>query len=141
MFLEIAGQGQRLLTTGADGKATAGLEGPEPSAVRAAAYAGGAWALGAWTPWDAALDGLTLAIGSNGGGSVVIESVRGGVVKLTSADAWDLSWMLMQMGAPTVLVPGRPLDVSGLPAGSYGIALGGADVARLKEPSWEVAAR
>jgi hypothetical protein len=67
VFLEVASQGQRLLTTGADGRAATGLEGPEPNAIRTATYAGGAWALGAWTPWDAALDWQRLAIGPRRG--------------------------------------------------------------------------
>jgi Carboxypeptidase regulatory-like domain len=130
VFLEQQGLGQRLLTTGADGQATAGIEGAEPPAVRAAAYAGGLWALGAWTSWDAAQQGLALAIDAAGHGAIQVVSTRTGLLQLVSTDGWNLSWMLQELGAPPAAGSGAPA-VRGLPAGAYAVSLGGAGPAQV----------
>jgi hypothetical protein len=115
----------RLLTTTFDGTATASLDGDEPPAVRAAAYAGGVWTLGSWTPWDAAQQGLSLASGSAGRGVLVVTSAQGAAVKLLSADGWDLSWLYQYLGAPLQAAPAKPLEIQGLPAGAYAVSAGG----------------
>jgi hypothetical protein len=125
VFLQEQGGNLRLLTTTGDGTATASLDGDEPPAVRAAAYAGGIWTLGPWTPWDAAQQGLSLASGPAGRGALVVTSAQGAAVKLLSADGWDLSWLYQYLGAPLQAAPAKPLEIQGLPAGAYAVSAGG----------------
>jgi hypothetical protein len=129
VFFEEQGRGIRFLTTGADGAASAGIEGDPPPAVRAAAYAAGLWTLGPWTAWDAAQQGLALAIDPSGRGSLVVSSARGATLKLLSSDGWDLSWLYQLLGEPLQAAPAKPLEVQGLPAGAYGLSGGQAGIA------------
>jgi hypothetical protein len=124
VFLEEQGAGLRLLTTGADGTASAGLEGGAPAAVRASAYAAGIWTLGAWTPWDTAQQGLALESDGAGRGTLVISSTQPAAVRLVSADGWDLSFLYQILGAPLQVLPTKPLELQGLPAGAYTISGG-----------------
>jgi hypothetical protein len=114
-----------MMSTGADGSITMSMDGGDASAVRAAAYAGGLWALGSWTPWDVAQQqGLPLVIDPAGHGALLLTAAQGGKVRLLSMDGWDLSWMYQLLGLPLQALPGNPLEVSGLPAGSYGLSEG-----------------
>ncbi len=124
VFFEEQGKGIRFLTTGADGTASAGIEGDPPQAVRAAAYAGGIWTLGSWTPWDAAQQGLPLRTDPSGHGVLVVSSAQGAAVRLLSSDGWDLSWLCQLLGEPLQVSAGKPLEVQGLPAGTYGLSGG-----------------
>ncbi len=114
-----------MMSTGADGSITTSMDGGDASAVRAAAYAGGLWALGSWTPWDVAQQqGLPLVIDPAGHGALLVTAAQGGRVRLLSMDGWDLSWMYQLLGLPLQALPGNPLEVSGLPVGSYGLSEG-----------------
>jgi hypothetical protein len=122
VFLEEAGKGQRLLTTGADGRATATLEPPLPPQVRAAAFSGGAWGFGTWMTRDAVQDGLTVAV--TGIGSLTVTSAKlAGSPRVLTEGGWDLSWLLRLLGAPAALSVRQPLQLSGLPAGRYDVQL------------------
>ena len=125
VFLEEEGRAPRLLTAGADGRAVAPIEEPHPARLRAAALAGGRWALGAWTGWERAAEGLTLAVAPSG--SLAIESSRAGVPRVLSEQGWDVSWLLTRVGARPEVAPGLPLVLDGLPAGRYTIALDGVE--------------
>jgi hypothetical protein len=130
VFFQEQGGGITLLTTAADGTASATVEGAQPPAVRAAAYAGGIWTLGAWTPWDAAQQGILLPSDASGHGALVVTSAQGALVKLQSSDGWDLSWLYQLLGIPLQAAPAMPLVISGLPGGAYGLsAVGGGAVA------------
>jgi hypothetical protein len=123
VFFEEEGKDIRLLATGTDGSAVAGIEAPLAQRVRAGTFAGGAFALGDWTPLDQAQQGLTLQLGGTGG--LVVRSAKGeGAARVLSPSGWDLSWMMRLLGGGTEISPAQPLRLEGLPAGAYTVTLG-----------------
>jgi hypothetical protein len=123
VFLEEEGRGSRILTADFQGRATAMLQPPYPAQVRAAAVAGGQWALGAWRALEEAKEGLmTLSLGQTG--SVLITSQEEqGAPEIRSADGWDLAALLTRIGARPLVAPDLPLEIHGLPEGTYNIGL------------------
>jgi hypothetical protein len=123
VFLEEEGSGQRILTAGPDGVATAAVEPPLPARVRAAATNGSAWGFGNWIAWETAQGGLALSLGS--GSLVVSAETKSGSPTIASPRGWDLSWLLTMLGARPAVSPELPLRLDGLPAGSYTVSLDG----------------
>jgi hypothetical protein len=123
VFFEEEGKGMRLLATGTDGSAAAGLEAPLAPRVRAGTFAGGAFALGDWIALDQAQQGLILQLGGTGG--LMVRSAKGeGAARVLSPSGWDLSWMMRLLGGGTEVTPAQPLRFEGLPAGDYTVILG-----------------
>jgi hypothetical protein len=131
VYFQEQGGGTLMLTTGADGMTSTTIEGTEPPAVRAAAYAGGIWTLGVWTPWDLAQQGLALASDPSAHGALIVTSAQGTKVKLLSSDGWDLSWLYQLLGLPLQTTPANPLEIQGLPAGAYGLSGSGTAVSAI----------
>jgi hypothetical protein len=125
VFFEEEGKGMRLLVTGTDGSASAGLEAPLAPRVRAGAFANGGFAFGEWASLEQAQQGLALQPAATGG-MVVRSAKRQGAVRVMSQSGWDVSWMMRLLGASTEITVERPLRLDGLPAGSYTVSLGGA---------------
>jgi hypothetical protein len=127
VFFEEAGKGTRLLVTGADGRAMAGLEAPQAARVRAGASVNGSFALGDWTGLDDARQGLVVQLGESGG--IVIRSVSAtGSVRIVLATGWDLSLMMRFLGMDTGITPAKPLRIEGAPPGAYKVILGPSEV-------------
>lgn len=124
VFLQEEGRGERILTTGADGRAALRVEPPFPPRLRLAATSGNLWALGSWTGWEEAAEGLTLRLsGAAGTLRAVSESARG-ALRIVAQDGWDLSWLLTRLGGRPELSPDLPWRLDGLPAGTYTVTLG-----------------
>lgn len=121
VFLDDPGGGQRLLTTDAQGSASASLEPPLPERVRAAAFTPGGWTLGGWVSLETAREGIALQVGEVG--SLAVTSELRGELQIVSQDGWNLSSLLRQLGASLAVQPRAPLRVDGLPAGAYGLSL------------------
>jgi hypothetical protein len=127
VFLEEEGKGLRLVVADGQGRATVTLDPPLPLRVRTAAFAASAWGFGNWVDWKAASQGLAVAVG--GGGSLVVKSAKQrGSPRIVTQDGWDVSWLLRLLGAPPMLSPEQPLQVTGLTAGQYSVSLDGASV-------------
>lgn len=124
VFLEEEGRGQRILTTGVDGRAAARLNPPAPTNVRLAAMANGVWTLGAWQPWNDIEGVVSLQIGS-WGSLRIASSDRAGTPRILSPGGWDLAWMLTRLGSRPALTPGQPLEIQGLPVGAYTVSFEG----------------
>jgi hypothetical protein len=140
VFLDEDGRGQRILTTAADGRAVASLEPPLPARVRAAATSGHTWGWGNWVDWEKAREGLAVPLGASG--SLILSSeTRQGSPRVVSAEGWDLSWLLRQLGAPVVVAPGQPWRLDGLPAGRYLVSLGEASLTVAVQKSEPAEAR
>jgi hypothetical protein len=121
VFFEEDGKGLRIVMTGADGRAAAGIEAPLPRRLRAAATTGTGWAFGGWVAWSEAQTGLALQIG--GGGSLLIRSDEGrSEPQVAEQSGWDVSWLLRQLGTAPSAAPGQPLRLIGLPAGRYTVS-------------------
>ncbi|MEO8504578.1 MAG: carboxypeptidase-like regulatory domain-containing protein [Acidobacteriota bacterium] len=124
VFVEIPGQGLRIVTADASGTADLDLTPPRPPNLRAAAVVAGRWVLGSWVATDAALEsGLSLPAIPGGGLEVKLES---GLQRLeiVSEAGWNLSALLDRLGVPPEASPGYPLRLDGLPAGAYTIQAG-----------------
>jgi len=126
VFLDLAGQGVRILTTDATGQATAELSPPLPERVRVAATTGGGWSFGSWVPWREARGGLRATLGDARLLVRLEEEGSGGVPRLLAPGGWDLGLLVQLLGTPLRLAPDAPLLLAGLPAGSYRIELGAA---------------
>lgn len=124
VFLEEEGRGQRLLTTGMDGRVAARIDPPPPSRVRLAALANGAWSLGEWKGWSEVSMPLTL-LASPGGSVRVGSASRSGSPRILSPHGWDVSWLLTRLGVRPTFAPGHPLEIHGLPEGNYAVSLEG----------------
>jgi hypothetical protein len=123
VFFEEEGKGMRLLATGTDGSAAAGIEAPFAPRVRAGAFAGGGFTLGGWSGLEQARQGVKLRLEETGG--LVVRSARKeGAARVLSPEGWDLSWMMRLMGGSTEVTPAQPLRLDGLPAGAYTVTLG-----------------
>jgi hypothetical protein len=122
VFLEEAGKGVRILTAAADGRASVTVEPPVPERLRAAATTGSAWAFGNWAAWQTGRNVLPLSF--EPGGSLTVTSQRKeGPPRILTPGGWDLSWLLTLLGNRPVVAPGRPVVMTGLPAGSYRVSL------------------
>jgi hypothetical protein len=130
VILEEEGKGQRLMRTAADGKVTATLEAPLPPRLRAAAWAGGKWGLGAWMDRAAAGEGISV-VAAGGAGLRVRSASRRGMPRVASETGWDVSWLLRLLGSPAALSPEGPLELYGLPAGRYSVSLEDAETTVL----------
>jgi hypothetical protein len=53
---------------------------------------------------------------------------RQGSPHIVTQDGWDVSWLLRLLGAPPVLSPERPLQMTGPTAGQYSVSLDGESV-------------
>ncbi|OQC41410.1 MAG: hypothetical protein BWX64_00912 [Acidobacteria bacterium ADurb.Bin051] len=126
VFLDLAGQGVRILTTDATGQATAEPSPPLPERVRVAATTGGGWSFGSWVPWREARGGLRATLGDARLLVRLEEEGSGGVPRLLAPGGWDLGLLVQLLGTPLRLAPDAPLLLAGLPAGSYRIELGAA---------------
>jgi hypothetical protein len=123
VFFEEEGKGLRLLASGTDGSAVAGIEPPLAPRVRAGAFSGGGFALGDWTALEQARQGLTVQFAGTGG--LAVRSAGGkGTARVVSPSGWDLSWMMRLLGGSTEVTPAQPLRLDGLPAGAYTVTLG-----------------
>lgn len=125
VFLEEEGNGQRILTAAADGRAQAVFDPPYPARVRLAATAGGTWALGPWTEWKAAREGLDVVLGGDPGSLLVVSDSRAGVPQILTGDGWDIAWLFTRLGARPAAGPETPLRIGGLPPGTYTVVLDG----------------
>lgn len=135
VFVDEEGKGQRLVVADAQGKAEIRLEPPLAPRVRAAAFSAGSWGFGDWLDGPIAEAGLRVEVAGAESFVVTSETHRGSPRILTS-NGWDVSWLLRLLGAPPMLAPDRPLQMSGLVAGRYSVSLDGAsitlDVARQR---------
>lgn len=123
VFFEEEGKGIRLLVTGTDGRALAGIEAPLPPRVRAGAFAGGGFVLGDWIGLEPARQGMTLQHGETGG--LEVRSASGnGAVRVVSPGGWEVSWLMRLLGISSETSPEQPLRLEGLPAGAYTVTLG-----------------
>ncbi len=77
VFIELPGQGMRVLTADSSGVAKLLLDPPYPETVRAAARIGMTWALGPWQPFDRARNGLALSPGPTGSLGLVAGESQG----------------------------------------------------------------
>ncbi|HVT57502.1 MAG TPA: carboxypeptidase-like regulatory domain-containing protein [Thermoanaerobaculia bacterium] len=128
VFLEEEGKGQRILTTDAEGKASASIEPPLAPRVRPAVATGNGWIFGGWVPAAQAQDeGLTVQSGP-AGSLLLTSAAKSGSPRIVSDSGWDLSQLMRQLGATPLLTPGRPLRLDGLPVGSYNVSLDGASL-------------
>ena len=66
---------------------------------------------------------VTLAPQDTGSVRIASRELHGATVIFT-ADGWDLSWLLTRIGARPVVSPDLPLEIRGIPEGSYKLALG-----------------
>jgi hypothetical protein len=123
VFMEEAGRGLRILTTGSDGRAAATFSAPLPPQVRLCATSGAAWAFGSWVSWEQARSGSVLRLDS-GGTLVVLSESREGNLDILAPGGWNVSHLLLQLGTPPRVGPDQPLQMAGLPAGVYTLALG-----------------
>lgn len=128
VFLEEEGKGLRVLTSAADGTASASLEPPLPARVRAAATNGTSWALGSWLSLEQAREGMSLTLSGRDEGLLVASEACQGAPRVLSPEGWDLSWMMQLLGTPPFISPERPFLLEGLPPGSYAVSLDGIGV-------------
>ncbi len=124
VFLQEEGRGERILTTGADGRAVLRIEPPFPPRVRLAATAGNLWVLGSWKSWEDAGEGIVLALAGAAGSLRAVSEDAQGPLRIVSQDGWDLSWLLTRLGGRPELTPELPWRLDGLPAGTYTVTLG-----------------
>lgn len=119
VFVETA-QGTRLLTADSRGEVSWKPRPPEPVRWRAAVHAGGRWAFSAWRDFDRR-DGLDLA--ATGSSRLRIEAEPGRTIAIEGPDGWDLSFLSTRLGLPAQVADDGILVLSGLPAGTYRVAL------------------
>ena len=122
VFVDLGVRGLRVLTADGSGVASLLLDPPYPDSVRAAARIGNAWALGSWQPFDQARKGLELS--PSGTGTLSIAPAKSaGLLQITAPGGWNLTILLSTLGAPPLL-EGTPLEIDGLPPGSYDLKAG-----------------
>jgi hypothetical protein len=128
VFLETDTGRASVLSCDSSGQASAVLLPPHPNQVRLAAFDGVDWALGNWISFDNALEELqVIAAGSTG--SILVSSEESvGFVNITSQHGWRLSWMLQRLGYQPRVGPQVPMNLSGLPPGSYYVSVDGIPV-------------
>ncbi len=98
------------------------LPDPVPRQVRAAAFANGSWILGGLHDTDRRDRTLRLT-GQPAGSVVVVSTAASGSPTVVSTDGWDLSWLLTRLGMRPLVGPDRDLRLSGVPEGTYTVAL------------------
>ncbi len=123
VFLEEESKSVRILTTDTQGKAETSVHPPHSPRVRAAAMAGGIWALDEWRSLEAAPEGLTLKMGEHGSLSLSAKR-QAELVRVVSPHGWNVSWLLTRLGLAPEVSPERPLLLDGLPVGTYDVLAG-----------------
>jgi hypothetical protein len=123
VFMESAEGHLYLSTADASGTASFRIEDPVPQRVRIAANVAGAWTLGDWMPADEAMKkGISLAIGATG--EIVVRSkAPTGTVMITRSDGWRIDRLLQWLGSFLSLSANSDVSVTGLPPGTYTIAV------------------
>jgi hypothetical protein len=137
VFVETPDQGVQLLSADTAGRVRFLRSPPYPAAVRAAAFAAGAWTFGGWTAWSRAQEGVRLVLGP--GGTLALTSrKREGAPRVLAPGGWEVSTLSALLGQRPFLSPQAPFRLSGLPEGEYGVELAGATAhrwVRTEEPA------
>lgn len=124
VFFDLGVQGMRLVTSDASGQARIELPGSDARVTRIAAFHGGRWMLGSpLAGHDGDRGPLRLTLVETG--SLVLTTDRKGVVspRIVSSNGWDLSILHSWLGQWLRLSEGAPLQLDGLPEGSYQIQI------------------
>jgi hypothetical protein len=122
LFVETQPGALRIVNVDANGNAELRFQEPLPSQVRIAAAVNGAFLLGDWTSFDAAL-GNGLALEPRATGTLHVRSKeRSGSVSIAGA-GWRVDRLLQWLGAFPTVAPDAPLTLQ-LPPGTYEVTLG-----------------
>ncbi len=121
VFLEDDEGGLELLTADARGR-LAWKPSRAPRRFRWAVFGEGTWSLGGWFDFDAAREGLRIAI-PPGGGLAVSSGTISGRPEIDGPQGWRLDRLLLLLGMPFETAPGRRSELSGLPPGLYSLHL------------------
>lgn len=117
----------RVLTSGADGRATLELEEPVPEAVRFALLQPGAGLLGGWLDWER-IAGTEVVLRPAPTAHLLVRSDRErSAFELGGPGGWDVGDLLRRLGLPLVIEPGAPLALASLPEGDYLLRTPGRD--------------
>lgn len=124
VFMETSEGRLDLSTADTSGTASFRIEEPAPQRVRIAANVAGAWTLGDWLPADEAMKKeISLAIGATG--EIVVRSkAPTGTVMITRSDGWRIDRLLQWLGSFLSVSANSDVSVTGLPPGTYTIAVG-----------------
>jgi hypothetical protein len=122
LFVETDPGALRIANADANGLAELHFQHPLPDRIRIAASAAGAFLLGEWAPFDAAVsNGLALEPGATG--TLHIRSKeRSGSVAIAGR-AWRIDRLLQWLGAFPAVTPENPLTLQ-LPVGTYEVMFG-----------------
>lgn len=128
VFLESDRGAVSLVSADGTGTARFPLQHPLPGRVRAAAQVAGAWVLGAWVAVANDMDPIVLAASCTG--VLELETDRDDPVPVSvlAPGGWNLRTVLGFLGVRFEVAAGRPLLVSGLPAGTYQASAAGRSV-------------
>ena len=122
VIVDVAGGGQRILTTDTEGAAMLGIDPPWPGRVKAAAWTPGGWVLGGWIDWgEVADEGVLLEVGPVGDLVVEGDDTRPVLGVLDSAGGWDLLSLLRRLGRVPRADAEHRVTVRGLPVGVYSV--------------------
>jgi hypothetical protein len=124
VFVELEGQGIRILTADGSGVARAGLLPPIPLRLRAAAISGPHVALGEWVSTEEAMSEGLVLVGGEGGGLEILSSEINAAVDIVGPGGWNLSALFARLGTVLRVSADNSLVIHGLPVGSYTIAAG-----------------
>jgi hypothetical protein len=134
VFADLEGEGQRILTADAAGKAMLRLSRSAAARFRLAAYDQGIWAFQPWRERSAAAAAISV---ERGGELAVLSDNASGAVEIVRNDGWNLSNLMRRIGAQPLVAAGTPFRLSGVAGGSYSVTLGTttlqADVAAGRE--------
>ncbi len=122
VFLESEDGRSSLLSTDGTGQARFPLPPPAPSRVRAAAYAGGLWALGDWVSVSEPETTINLAVSC--GGTLELRA-KGGLaldVGVQGPGGWEMSRLVGFLGQSSRLSEEGPVRLSGLPPGAFTVS-------------------
>jgi len=121
VFADLENEGQRVLTTDADGMAILRIgEDSRATRVRVAAFADGLWSFGGWRGRDQ----RSLSVPIEDGGSLSITGASG-EIEIVRADGWTVSQLLRRLGLPPYASASAPFVLSGLAPGTYTVAARG----------------
>jgi len=123
VFLETNTAESRIVTTDTTGQARIPFDNGVPASVRCAASHRGKWEFGVWRSSGTFGEGVTLTIRETGTLAVVSDS-GDGRLDIVAPNDWDLRMLMLRIGWVPLLTVTEPLQIAGLPPGSYRVRTG-----------------
>ena len=124
VFAEVAdSMGIRTQSSDATGRVRLSFKAPFPRQLRLAAWIQGMWVFQGWQSWQEMTEGIVL-MGQPSGTVLISAEEEGGILSLQTPQGQDLSYLLTLTGNRPLVAEMRPLELRGLPEGTYRATLG-----------------